>query len=92
MSNTVKVIHIIDGDTFVAESEGKEKFFRLADVRAPERGESGFFWARRALEKLIDGDNVSVEHKGNTPYGMAVVDVMTSDGRHVNSAVKRSSR
>lgn len=94
MDETVKVIHIIDGDTFVAESKegGKEKFFRLADVRAPDQGEIGALEATEALEELIDGKNVVIEHKGSTPYGMAIVDVMTSDGTHVNSAVKSVKR
>ena len=52
------VSRVIDGDTFDTTSEGR---IRLADVDAPEYGESGYYDAKQCLEDLIDGKTVYLD-------------------------------
>jgi len=55
---TTVVDWVIDGDTFDSTSEGR---IRLADVDAPEYGESGYYDAKQCLEELIDGKTVYLD-------------------------------
>ena len=66
------VSRVIDGDTFDTTSEGR---IRLADVNAPENGESGYYEAKQCLEDLIDGKTVVLDIDDiyqNDSYGRLV--------------------
>ena len=55
---TTIVSQVIDGDTFDTTSEGR---IRLADVDAPETGESGYSGARNFLIGLVNGKTVYLD-------------------------------
>ena len=69
---TTVVSRVIDGDTFDTTSEGR---VRLADVDAPEYGESGYYDAKQFLEDLVDGKTVILDIDDvyeTDPYGRLV--------------------
>ena len=47
---TIKVKKVIDGDTF---QDSRNRFYRLADVDAPEKRERGYNSAKTALQNMI---------------------------------------
>jgi len=66
------VSRVIDGDTFDTTSEGR---IRLADIDAPEYGESGYYDAKQCLEDLVDGKTVYLDIDDiyeTDPYGRLV--------------------
>lgn len=88
MGTKVTVTHILDGDTFAGESNGKLKYYRLLGVRAPEKGMHGFGEAKSALAKLIRGKEVVVELRATGYLGRAQVEA-TVGGVNVNSEMKK---
>ncbi|MCX6793547.1 MAG: thermonuclease family protein [Candidatus Gottesmanbacteria bacterium] len=68
----VRVIGVIDGDTFVLEGKSK---VRLRYVDAPELAFCGGLAAKSYLEKLVVGKNVRIEEQIPDQYGrgMALV-------------------
>jgi len=83
---TTVVSRVIDGDTFDTTTEGR---IRLADVDAPEYGQSGYYDAKQFLEDLIDGKTVYLDIDDiyeTDPYGrlVCVVYVEYSSTRYKN--------
>lgn len=65
---TTAVDMVIDGDTFDTTTEGR---IRLADVDAPERGESGYYTAKDRLDSFVNGKTVYLDIDdlyGTGPY------------------------
>jgi len=63
---------VIDGDTFDTTSGDR---IRLADIDAPEYGESGYYDAKQCLENLIEGKTVYLDIDDiyeTDPYGRLV--------------------
>jgi|Deesub1362A_J573_1020465.scaffolds.fasta_scaffold00551_14 hypothetical protein len=80
------VSRVVDGDTFETTSEGR---IRLADVDAPEPGESGYYDAKQCLEDLIDNKTVVLDIDDiyqNDSYGrlVCVVYVRHNSTHYVN--------
>ena len=67
----VKVKKVIDGDTF---QDNRSRFFRLASVDAPDKGERGYQKAKETLDKFIGGEEMFVKVEGES-YGRKVVTV-----------------
>jgi len=68
-----KVTRVIDGDTF--ETNRRKHPVRLANVDTPEKRESGYQEAKKALKNLIEGEYVTVETIHRDKYGRAVANV-----------------
>lgn len=66
----IKVKKIIDGDTF---QDTRNRFFRLAEVNAPEKKKRGYKKAKEALTKFIDGEELIVKEVGKS-YNRKVVE------------------
>ena len=60
-----KVIWVIDGDTF----DTSTRRIRLANVYAPEINSLGGIEAKRKLQSLIDGREVSITASGEQSHG-----------------------
>ena len=67
----IKVKKVIDGDTF---QDSKNKFFRLANVNAPEKRKPGFQKAKETLTKLINKEELIAKVQGES-YNRKVVTV-----------------
>ncbi|MHA1221690.1 MAG: thermonuclease family protein [Candidatus Heimdallarchaeaceae archaeon] len=70
-----KVQEIIDGDTFKVRNrvEGSQ-YIRIAGINAPEKGQKGYFEAKKKLSKL-KGKTVTIKPKGKS-YGRTVAEVI----------------
>lgn len=68
----ISVVRVIDGDTFVAETNGVEFRVRLYGVNCPERGEPGGAEATAFTEAAITNGGVVVEFHGRDRYGRTV--------------------
>ena len=65
----IKVKKVIDGDTF---QDSRNRFYRLADVDAPEKRERGYVGAKTALQNMIRGEELVVKQVGKS-YNRKVV-------------------
>lgn len=80
----MKVRKVIDGDTFVTQDEKK---IRLANVKAPEKGQRGAPQARHDLRELISRKQVNVETVARDQYGRIVAQVKAGN-KSVNKAMR----
>lgn len=86
MSRKETVTKVIDGDTFKTSS--RKNPVRLANVDAPEKGQPGAKKAKKALEAMIKGEQVTIETTARDRYGRSVAKV--KKGRQsVNAAMRR---
>ena len=83
MSVRAKVVEVIDGDTFKTKHT-----IRLANVDAPEIHASGGPAAKRELDRLIGGKEVTYEERARDVYGRIVAQVWVG-GADVNAAMHR---
>jgi micrococcal nuclease len=92
------IVRVIDGDTFVASTEGGEKTVRLLNVDTPETKDPNAPIecmgpeAAQALEKLLPvGAKVRLEldQEPLDKYGRTLAGVLDSSGRLVNAEVAR---
>lgn len=84
-----KVTKVRDGDTF--ETNKRKHAVRLAGVDTPEKGQPGFVKAKKALEKMILGEEVTVDTVARDKYKRAVANV--KQGREsVNKAMKKHKK
>ena len=61
-----KIKRVIDGDTFETHTKvNGTNFVRLANVNAPEKGQSGYHSAKQKLNKL-SGKTVTLTPKGRS--------------------------
>lgn len=79
-----KVKSVTDGDTFITQDDRK---VRLANVRAPEKGQRGAPQARHDLRELISRKQVNVETVARDPYGRVVAKVKVGN-KSVNKAMR----
>jgi micrococcal nuclease len=91
IDKTTKVSWVIDGDTFDTTSGDR---IRLADVDAPEKGESGYYDAKNLLIGLVYGETVYLDIDdiyGTDKYGRLVcvvyVDYNSTHFKNVNKAL-----
>ncbi len=85
MARKEKVTKIIDGDTFMTDR--RKHPVRLANVDTPEKGQSGYSQAKKALQNLIQGQEVMIDTKARDKYNRSVANVKI-EGRSVNMAMK----
>ena len=86
MASKETVTRVIDGDTF--ETDSRKESIRLKGVDTPERGESGYEEAKRKLEELILGKEVTVARiVAYDNYGRAVA-MVVGDDISVNKAMR----
>lgn len=83
------VVRVIDGDTLVVASQGKQINVRLARIDAPELGQPFGQEAKSALEGLTIGREVVVTGKPHDKYGRMLAEVRTKAG-NVNIVLVRS--
>ncbi len=84
-----KVTKIIDGDTF--ETNRRKHPVRLNRVDTPEKRQPGYQKAKKALEKMIKGQSVSVKTKARDKYRRSVADVKIGR-KSVNKAMKKHNK
>jgi len=80
------VTKVIDGDTFYTSV--RKKPVRLANVDTPEKRQTGYGPAKKALQGLIQGEKVTVNTKARDKYGRTVANVKIGS-KSVNSAMKK---
>jgi len=55
----VRVVEVLDGDTFQADNG---QTIRLVGIEAPNRGQPGWEEAKNYLQNLIDGEEIELEY------------------------------
>jgi len=86
MARKEKVTRVIDGDTF--ETASRKNPVRLANVDAPEKGQTGATKATAALWDLIRGKEVVIDTVARDTYGRSVAKVK-ADWKSVNRAMQK---
>ena len=83
---TIKVKKVIDGDTF---QDSRNRFYRLADVDAPEKQERGYGSAKTALQNMIGGEELVVKQVGESYSRKVVVARIPGEKTTINAKMKR---
>lgn len=89
MPRKEKVTKVIDGDTFMTKQ--RKNPVRLANVDTPEKGQPGFQSAKKALENLVKGEEVSIDTVAHDAYGRSVAKVKIG-ARSVNKAMEKHQK
>ncbi len=84
MTRKEKVTRVIDGDTF--RTARRTNSVRLANVSTPEKGSPGADVARRKLQRLIGGREVSIRPIARDTYGRSIA-LVKIGRRSVNKAM-----
>lgn len=82
----IKVKKVIDGDTF---QDSKNKFFRLANVNAPEKRKPGFQKAKETLKKLIQKEELIIKVEGESYNRKVVIARKLGEKTTVNEKMRR---
>jgi endonuclease YncB( thermonuclease family) len=77
--------HVEDGDTFRTKMKN---WIRLANVCAPEKGQSGYEKAKKILEDLILNKEIVYEQVSTDKYGRIVAEVWLGN-LHVNAYMRQ---
>ena len=85
MARKEKVTKVIDGDTFMTNK--RKHPVRLANVDTPEKREKGYGQAKKALQNLIQGREVTIDTKARDRYSRSVANVKIGN-KSVNKAMK----
>lgn len=85
MPRKEKVTKVIDGDTFMTNK--RKHPVRLASVDTPEKGQKGYGDAKKALQNLIGGEDVTINTKARDSYNRSVANVKIGN-KSVNNAMK----
>jgi endonuclease YncB( thermonuclease family) len=80
-----KVTKVIDGDTFLTTR--RKHPVRLANIDTPEKGQSGYSDAKKALQDLIGGQEVIIDTKARDKFNRSVANVKIGN-KSVNKAMK----
>ncbi len=86
MARKEKVTKVIDGDTFMTDK--RKHPVRLANVDTPEKGEKGYGEAKKALQNLIGGEEVTIDTQARDKYNRSVAKVKIGT-KSVNNAIKK---
>ena len=89
MPRKERVTRVIDGDTF--ETDRRKNPVRLANVDTPEKGEKGYGDAKRALQNLIQGEEVIIDTKARDTYARSVANVKLGR-KSVNKEMKKHDK
>lgn len=82
----IKVKKVIDGDTFQGTNN---KFFRLAEVDAPEKRERGYQTAKDTLEGFIEEEELIVKEEGQSYNRKIVTARKPGEKMSINTKMKR---
>jgi len=83
---TIKVKKVIDGDTF---QDSRNRFYRLADVDAPEKRERGYKSAKENLENMITGEELVVKQVGESYNRKVVIVRIPGEKTTINAKMNR---
>lgn len=83
---TIKVKKVIDGDTF---QDSRNRFYRLAEVDAPEKKERGYKGAKAALQNMIGGEELVVKQVGESYNRKVVIARIPGEKTTINTKMKR---
>lgn len=83
---TIKVKKIIDGDTF---QDSRNRFYRLANVDAPEKKERGYNTAKENLKNMIAGEELIVKQVGESYNRKVVIAKIPGEKTTINSKMNR---
>ena len=89
MSRKEKVTKVIDGDTFMTDR--RKNPVRLANVDTPEKRQPGYQKAKKELEKLVLGQEVSIDTVARDKYSRSVAKVKIGT-RSVNKAMEKQNK
>lgn len=89
MTRKEKVTKIIDGDTFLTDK--RKNPIRLANVDTPEKRQPGYQKAKKALDTLIGGKEVSIETVAHDKYRRSIAKVKIGV-RSVNKAMEKHKK
>jgi len=89
MARKEKVTKVIDGDTFLTNR--RKNPVRLANVDTPEKRQPGYQDAKKELENLILGQEVTVDTVARDKYRRAVAKVKVGT-RSVNKAMEKHKK
>jgi endonuclease YncB( thermonuclease family) len=86
MERKEKATEVFDGDTFLTS---RRKYpVRLEGVNTPEKGETGYKQAKKALKELIQGKEVIIETVARDKFRRPVAKVKVGN-KSVNKAMKK---
>jgi endonuclease YncB( thermonuclease family) len=80
----VKVVRILDGDTFDALHGQYLLRVRMSNIDAPEKTQSFGQWSLRQLKDMLAGHTVTVVYTHTDPYGRILGQVITASGIDAN--------
>jgi len=89
MPRKEKVTKIIDGDTFLTNK--RKNPVRLSDVDTPEKRQPGYQDAKKALQNLIGGQEVTIDTVARDKYRRSVAKVKLGT-KSVNKAMKKHQK
>ncbi len=89
MPRKEKVTKVIDGDTFMTDK--RKNPVRLANVDTPEKRQPGYQKAKKELEKLVLGQEVSIDTVARDKYSRSVAKVKIGT-RSVNKAMEKHKK
>jgi len=89
MPRKEKVTKVIDGDTFMTDK--RKNPVRLANVDTPEKRQPGYQDAKKELEKLVLGQEVSIDTVARDKYSRSVAKVKIGT-RSVNKAMEKHKK
>lgn len=75
----VKIVEVMDGDTFKCIIDGKEVAIKLYGIDAPEKGQTFSVMSSIYFKQLISGKNVRIRIVENDGYGRPVALVYADD-------------
>ncbi len=84
-----KVTKVFDGDTFITNR--RKYAVRLEGVDTPEKRQLGYQEAKKKLQNLILGQDVTIETVARDKYGRSVAKVNLGT-QSVNKAMKGSQK
>lgn len=82
----LKVKKVIDGDTF---QDTRSRFFRLANVDAPEKRDRGYQNAKETLTSLIDGEELIANVEGESYNRKVIVARIPGEKTSINEKMRR---
>ncbi len=89
MPRKEKVTKIIDGDTFLTDK--RKNPVRLSGVDTPEKRQPGYQDAKKALQSLIGGQEVTIDTVARDKYRRSVAKVKVGV-KSVNKAMKKHQK
>ena len=82
----IKVKKVIDGDTF---QDSRNRFYRLANVDAPEKRERGYKSAKENLKNMITGEELVVKQVGESYNRKVVIARILGEKTTINAKMNR---